>query len=66
MRREAHFVENEFIKGEWTDEVVYAILHREWLARRDPALAPAPAAREGHALLAQPARDDLGGSAQRR
>jgi RimJ/RimL family protein N-acetyltransferase len=41
MRREAHFVENEFIKGEWTDEVVYAILHREWVARRDPALTPA-------------------------
>jgi len=36
MRREAHFVENEFVKGEWTDEVVYSILHREWLARRDP------------------------------
>jgi len=33
MRREAHLVENEFIKGEWTDEVVYAILHREWLQR---------------------------------
>ena len=30
MRREAHFVENEFLKGEWTDEVVYAILRREW------------------------------------
>lgn len=33
MRREAHFVENEFIKGEWADEVVYAVLAREW---RDP------------------------------
>lgn len=41
MRREAHFVENEFVKGEWTDEVVYAILHREWLARRDPGHDPA-------------------------
>jgi RimJ/RimL family protein N-acetyltransferase len=30
MRREAHLVENEFIKGEWTDEVIYAILRREW------------------------------------
>lgn len=40
MRREAHFVENEFVKGEWTDEVVYAILHREWLARRDPGMMP--------------------------
>jgi len=31
MRREAHLVENEWFKGEWTDEVVYAILEREWL-----------------------------------
>jgi RimJ/RimL family protein N-acetyltransferase len=30
MRREAHFVQNEFIKGEWTDEVVYALLDDEW------------------------------------
>ena len=34
MRREAHFVQNEFIKGEWTDEVVYAVLAHEW---RDPS-----------------------------
>jgi RimJ/RimL family protein N-acetyltransferase len=34
MRREAHFVENEYVKGEWTDEVVYAILDREWRAQR--------------------------------
>lgn len=33
MRREAHFVENEYIKGEWTDELVYAMLKREWLER---------------------------------
>jgi RimJ/RimL family protein N-acetyltransferase len=33
MRREAHFVENEYVKGEWTDEVVYAILDREWRSR---------------------------------
>jgi RimJ/RimL family protein N-acetyltransferase len=32
MRREAHLVENEFVQGEWTDEVVYAILDREWAA----------------------------------
>ena len=32
MRREAHLVENEFVKGEWTDEVVYALLDREWAA----------------------------------
>ncbi|GAA3133553.1 GNAT family protein [Planomonospora alba] len=33
MRREAHLVENEWVKDEWTDEVVYAILQREWRMR---------------------------------
>jgi RimJ/RimL family protein N-acetyltransferase len=32
MRREAHLVENEFVKGEWQSELVYAILRREWRA----------------------------------
>ena len=32
MRREAHLVENEFVKGEWTDELVYAMLEQEWRA----------------------------------
>jgi RimJ/RimL family protein N-acetyltransferase len=30
MRQEAHFVRNEQIKGEWTDELVFAILVDEW------------------------------------
>ena len=30
MRREAHLVENEFFKGEWSDRIDYAILSREW------------------------------------
>ncbi len=30
MRREAHMRENEFVKGEWTDEVLCAMLHEEW------------------------------------
>lgn len=33
MRREAHLVQNELVKGEWTDEVVYAMLEDEWRAR---------------------------------
>jgi RimJ/RimL family protein N-acetyltransferase len=33
MRREAHFVENEFVKGEWQSELVYAMLAAEWNAR---------------------------------
>ena len=31
MRREGHFLQNEFIKGEWTDELEYAMLRDEWL-----------------------------------
>lgn len=30
MRKEAHLVENEWVKGEWQSEVVYAILEHEW------------------------------------
>ena len=33
MRREAHLVENEWVRGEWQSEFVYAILDREWRAR---------------------------------
>jgi RimJ/RimL family protein N-acetyltransferase len=29
MRREAHFVENAWVKGEWTDSVVLGLLDRE-------------------------------------
>lgn len=31
MRLEGHFVRNEFFKGEWTDELLFAILSEEWL-----------------------------------
>ena len=44
MRREAQLVENERIKGEWTDEVVYALLAREW---RTYAATPASRERAG-------------------
>ena len=27
---EARMLENEFVKGEWTDELVYALLEHEW------------------------------------
>jgi len=30
MRREAHLIENEFVKDEWQSELVYAMLAREW------------------------------------
>jgi RimJ/RimL family protein N-acetyltransferase len=32
MRREAHLRENEFVKGEWCDELIYAMLAGEWAA----------------------------------
>lgn len=33
MRREAHFRSNEYVKDEWCDELVYAILREEWAVR---------------------------------
>jgi hypothetical protein len=30
MRREAHMVESTWSKGEWTDDMQFAILRREW------------------------------------
>ena len=30
LRQEAHFVRNEYLKGEWTDELVFAMLKTEW------------------------------------
>ncbi len=35
LRQEAHFIEEEFFKGEWTSTYVYAILQDEWESRRD-------------------------------
>jgi RimJ/RimL family protein N-acetyltransferase len=32
LRQEAHFVSNEFLKGEWTDELVFALLADDWKA----------------------------------
>jgi RimJ/RimL family protein N-acetyltransferase len=32
MRQEAHLVKNEFIKGEWTDELIFAVLKDEWVS----------------------------------
>lgn len=30
FRKEAHFKESLFIDGEWVDDIIYAILKREW------------------------------------
>ncbi|MET0998043.1 MAG: GNAT family protein [Marmoricola sp.] len=34
MRREAHFIDNVFFKGAWGSEYLFAMLDREWGARR--------------------------------
>lgn len=43
MRREALFRQNEFVKGRWAGEAVYALLAEEWRpaeSARSPAAAP--------------------------
>jgi RimJ/RimL family protein N-acetyltransferase len=30
MRKEAHLIENEWVKGEWQSEAIYAMLARDW------------------------------------
>lgn len=34
FRREAHFIQSDFFKGAWCDELVFACLATEWQARR--------------------------------
>jgi RimJ/RimL family protein N-acetyltransferase len=34
FRQEAHFVEHVWFKGAWGSEYLFALLHREWQARR--------------------------------
>ncbi|MGD1043863.1 MAG: GNAT family protein [Bacteroidota bacterium] len=34
FRKEAHFKESVLIRGEWTDDLVYAILKNEWIKSR--------------------------------
>jgi RimJ/RimL family protein N-acetyltransferase len=42
MRREAHLIENEWVKGEWQSEVIYAMLDREWRAAAASAARTTP------------------------
>lgn len=35
MRLEAHHVQDELVKGEWADSLIYAILRSEWQGRRE-------------------------------
>ncbi|WP_010663172.1 GNAT family N-acetyltransferase [Marinilabilia salmonicolor] len=34
FRKEAHFIESLYLNGKWVDDLVYAILDREWTERR--------------------------------
>jgi aminoglycoside 6'-N-acetyltransferase len=34
MRREGHRLESTFAKGEWTNDLLYAVLRREWASGR--------------------------------
>jgi RimJ/RimL family protein N-acetyltransferase len=36
MRKEAELIENEYVKGEWQSEIVYALLEREWRGTTAP------------------------------
>lgn len=33
FRKEAHFVESLFFHGKWVDDLIYAVLAREWIAK---------------------------------
>jgi len=37
MRQEAHFVHNQIVKGQWADELVYAVLDHDRRARKPSA-----------------------------
>src|SRR3974390_2016501 len=40
LRREAHLVANEWFKGEWSDEIDFALLEEEWQAEHQPGGPP--------------------------
>lgn len=41
MRREGHLRESTWAKGEWTDDLLYALLSREWQSSGHRRLPPA-------------------------
>src|SRR5205085_2661675 len=47
LRREGHFVETAWVKGQWTDCVVFALLDREYRAQRGATRARVRASRRG-------------------
>lgn len=35
FRKEAHFKESYYLRGEWVDDIIYAMLDKEWIAGND-------------------------------
>ena len=54
MRQEAHLLENEWFKGEWTDELDFAMLAQEW--PRGSWRGARPATRDGSGRPGRPGR----------
>jgi hypothetical protein len=36
MRREGHLLQSTWSKDEWTNDLLYAVLHHEWSPGPDP------------------------------
>lgn len=34
FRKEAHFKESYYLRGEWVDDIIYAMLRKEWIEKR--------------------------------
>lgn len=47
MRQEAHLVQNEMFKGEWTDELDFALLEAEWRSQHQARGCPFNVERHG-------------------
>lgn len=45
MRREGHMRESAWFKGEWADDLLFAMLHREWHINGYPPLSGCPGSR---------------------
>ena len=63
MRREAYLIRNEWFKGEWSDEIDFALLEDEWRAQhelggpcRSPAGRPEPISRHSSSAINAAAR----------
>lgn len=63
LRREGHFIENIWFKGQWGSEYLYAILREEWLARHAAPGSPLQFNSERYSRALQVWEDDGGSGA---